>query len=71
MIWIVTVGWIVWGFIMYKLGWRTGVADGTWVTLTELKRQRIIAVDPKTDEVYPGTARRQTVQEIVQKVDLD
>lgn len=71
MIWITTTGWIVWGFIMYKLGWRTGVGDGTWVTLNELRRQKIIAVDPKTDEVYPGTAPRQTVKEIVKKVDVE
>ena len=71
MIWITTVGWIVWGFIMYKLGWRTGIGDGTWVTLSELCKQKIIYIDPNTEAISPGTARKQTVAEILKKVKSD
>jgi hypothetical protein len=71
MIWITTAGWIVWGFIMYKLGWRTGIGDGTWVTLQELNKQKIIHIDPKTEAISPGTARKQTMAEVVDKVNSD
>ena len=71
MIWITTAGWIVWGFIMYKLGWRTGIGDGTWVTLQELNKQKIINIDPKTEAIYPGTAPRQSINEVIEKVNFD
>ena len=71
MIWITTAGWIVWGFIMYKLGWRTGIGDGTWVTLQELNKQKIINIDPKTEEISPGSARKQHMEDVVNKVGSD
>lgn len=71
MIWITTAGWIVWGFIMYKLGWRTGIGDGTWVTLQELNKQKIIHIDPKTEAISPGTARKQTMAEVIENVESD
>ncbi len=71
MIWITTIGWIVWGFIMYKLGWREGVGDGTWVTLQELRKQKIIHIDPKTEAISPGTARKQTMDQLIKKVETD
>ena len=71
MIWIITLGWMIWGVIMYKLGWRTGVGDGTLVTLQELKKQKIIAVDPKTDAIYPGSAPRQRIADVVEKIRND
>jgi hypothetical protein len=71
MIWITTAGWIVWGFIMYKLGWRTGIGDGTYVTLTELNKQKIIHIDPKTEEISPGSARKQHMEDVVNKVGSD
>lgn len=67
--WIVTAGWIVWGFIMWKLGWRTGIGDGTWVTLNELRRQKIIHIDPKTEAISPGSAPRQTMSELIDKIE--
>jgi hypothetical protein len=71
MIWITTTGWIVWGFIMYRLGWRTGIGDGTYVTLTELNKQKIIHIDPKTEEISPGSARKQHMEDVVNKVGSD
>jgi hypothetical protein len=71
MIWITTAGWIGWGFIMYKLGWRIGIGDGTWVTLNELNKQRIIHIDPKTEAISPGTARKQTMDQLIKKVETD
>lgn len=71
MIWITTAGWIVWGFIMYRLGWRTGIGDGTYVTLTELNKQKIIHIDPKTEEISPGSARKQHMEDVVNKVGSD
>lgn len=71
MIWIINIGWLCWGFLMWKLGWRTGIGDGTWVTLNELRRQKIIHIDPKTEAISPGTAPKQSIDQMIERVDSD
>lgn len=68
---LITIGWICWGIIMYKLGWRTGIGDGTWVTLNELRKQKIIHIDPKTEAIRPGSAKEQTMDQLIKKVGND
>jgi hypothetical protein len=47
------------------------VGDGTYVTLTELNKQKIIHIDPKTEEIRPGTARKQHMEDVIEKVNFD
>jgi hypothetical protein len=71
MIWIITLGWIAFGFIMYRLGWQTGIGEGTSFTLFELRRMRIIHIDPKTEAITPGSAPRQTLKKVIDQVKSD
>ena len=71
---ITTIIYLLWALLCilcYKIGWRTGVGDGTWVTLHELTKQKIIIIDPKTEAISPGTARKQSMEEIIKKVGND
>jgi hypothetical protein len=63
--------WAVLCWLCYKIGWQTGVGDGTYVTLTELNKQKIIHIDPKTEEIRPGTARKQHMGDVIEKVNFD
>jgi hypothetical protein len=47
------------------------VGDGTYVTLTELNKQKIIHIDPKTEEIRPGSARKQSMEDVINKVSSD
>lgn len=55
---LLTMGWIVWGFVMKRLGWEQGVQIGSEVTIQELEKQSIIMIDPATDEILPSTKPR-------------
>ena len=71
---ITTICYLLWAllcWLFYKLGWQTGVSDGTWVTLHELNKQRIIHIDPKTEEIQPGTAHKQSIEQVINKVNSD
>ena len=63
--------WAVLCWLCYKIGWQTGVGDGTYVTLHELNKQKIIHIDPKTEEIRPGTARKQSMEDVINKVSSD
>jgi hypothetical protein len=63
--------WALLCWLCYKIGWQTGVGDGTYVTLTELNKQKIIHIDPKTEEIRPGTARKQHMEDVINKVNSD
>jgi hypothetical protein len=68
---MIYVLWAVLCWLCYKIGWQTGIGDGTWITLTELNKQKIIHIDPKTEEIQPGTARKQHMEQVVNKVGSD
>lgn len=53
---LITLGWIGWGLVMYKHGWRNGITDGCAATLMQLEEKKIIQVDPDTDVISPGTS---------------
>lgn len=55
---LLTIGWVVWGFLMKRLGWEQGVEIGSRVTIEELEKQSIIFIDPQTDEILPSTKPR-------------
>jgi len=63
--------WAVLCWLCYKIGWQTGVGDGTYVTLTELNKQKIIHIDPKTEEIRPGTARKQHMEDVIDRLNSD
>jgi len=63
--------WAILCWLCYKIGWQTGIGDGTYVTLHELSKQKIIHIDPKTEEIRPGTARKQTMEHLIKKVNSD
>ena len=63
--------WAVLCWLCYKIGWQTGVGDGTWVTLQELRKQKIIHIDPKTEEIRPGTARKQHMEDVIDRLNSD
>lgn len=68
---IIYLLWALLCWLCYKIGWQTGIGDGTWVTLHELSRQKIIHIDPKTEAISPGTARKQTMEQLIKKVDVE
>lgn len=68
---IIYLLWALLCWLCYKIGWQTGIGDGTWVTLKELSRQKIIHIDPKTEVISPGTARKQTMEQLIKKVDVE
>jgi len=68
---IIYLLWALLCWLCYSIGWRTGVGDGTYVTLHELNKQRIISIDPKTEAISPGTARAQSMDEVIHKVGSD
>lgn len=68
---IIYLLWALLCWLCYKIGWQTGVGDGTFVTLHELNKQRIIHIDPKTEAISPGSAPRQTMSEVIDKVKPD
>ena len=68
---IINALWGILCWLCYKIGWQTGVGDGTWVTLHELNKQKIIHIDPKTEEIRPGNARKQHMDQIINKVNTD
>ena len=68
---IIYLLWALLCWLCYTIGWRNGVGDGTYVTLHELNKQRIISIDPKTEAIYPGTAPRQTIDQVINKVGTD
>ena len=63
--------WAVLCWLCYKIGWQTGVGDGTYVTLTELNKQKIIHIDPTTEEIRPGTARKQHMEDVIDRLNSD
>jgi hypothetical protein len=63
--------WALLCWLCYSIGWRTGVGDGTYVTLHELNKQHIISIDPKTEEIRPGNARKQSMDAVIKKVSSD
>lgn len=68
---IINALWGILCWLCYKIGWQTGVGDGTYVTLHELNKQKIIHIDPKTEEIRPGTARKQSMEDVINKVSSD
>ena len=63
--------WAVLCWLCYKIGWQTGVGDGTYVTLHELNKQKIIHIDPKTEEIRPGSARKKHMEDVINSVNSD
>ena len=68
---IIYLLWAILCWLCYKIGWQTGVGDGTYVTLHELNKQKIIHIDPKTEEIRPGNARKQSMEQVINKVSSD
>jgi hypothetical protein len=68
---IIYLLWALLCWLCYNIGWQNGVGDGTYVTLHELNKQKIIHIDPKTEEIRPGTARKQTMEQVINKVNSD
>ena len=71
---ITTIIYLLWAllcWLCYNIGWQTGVGDGTYVTLDELRKQRIIHIDPKTEAISPGSAPKQSMDEVIRKVGSD
>lgn len=52
------VGWLIFAWILYELGWRIGLGLGAKVTIQELEKAGIIVVDRKSDEIKPGKFKK-------------
>ena len=52
------VGWLIFAWILYELGWRVGLGLGAKVTIQELEKAGIIFIDRKNDEIKPGKCKK-------------
>jgi len=69
-----TAIWAILVAVMFYVGrnegYERGVGDGTLFTLHELRRQRIIEIDDKTQAIFPGSAPKQSINQLIKNVDL-
>lgn len=53
-----SLGWLIFAWLLYELGWRIGLGLGAKVTIQELEKAGIIFVDRKNDEIKPGKFKK-------------